>query len=49
MNEDALDLLAKLPIIASYIYRTKYKNSSYIDPNYELDWAANYANMLGYT
>eukprot|EP01015_Nassula_variabilis_P001859 TRINITY_DN10_c0_g1_i1.p1 TRINITY_DN10_c0_g1~~TRINITY_DN10_c0_g1_i1.p1 ORF type:complete len:477 (-),score=125.26 TRINITY_DN10_c0_g1_i1:156-1586(-) len=47
-HEDSLDLLAKLPIIAASIYRTKYKSSSYIQPNYNLDWAANYAHMLGY-
>jgi citrate synthase len=46
--EDSLDLIARLPIIASYIYRIKYHNNSIIDPNPNLDWAGNYAHMMGH-
>jgi citrate synthase len=31
--EDSLDLIARLPLIASYIYRIKYHNNSIIDPH----------------
>lgn len=45
--EDAMNLIAKLPRIAAYIYRRTYKNGNHIEPNNDLDWAANYAHMLG--
>lgn len=47
--EDAMDILAKLPILAAYIYRHKYKNDQFIEPNPNLDWAGNFAHMLGFT
>ncbi len=47
--EDAMDLLAKIPRIAALVYRHKYKNSQIIEPDHSLDWAANFAHMLGYT
>jgi len=43
-----LDLLAKIPSIAAYIYRHTYKNNDFIEADPSLDWAGNYANMLGY-
>jgi citrate synthase len=43
-----LILLARLPRIAAYIYRRKYKNSDHIQPNGLLDWAGNFAHMMGY-
>ncbi|HTO14837.1 MAG TPA: citrate (Si)-synthase, eukaryotic [Edaphocola sp.] len=46
--EDCVSLIAKLPRLAAYIYRRKYKNSDHIQPNGMLDWAANFAHMLGY-
>ncbi len=46
--EDAMDLLARLPIIAAFVYRYLYKDDQQIDPDPSLDWAANYAHMLGY-
>ena len=46
--DDALILLARLPRIAAYIYRRKYKNNEHIHPNGLLDWAGNLAHMLGY-
>ena len=46
--EDAMDLIARLPRIAAYIYRRKYKNSEHIHPNGLLDWAGNLAHMMGY-
>ncbi len=46
--EDTLNLLARLPRLAAYIYRRKYKEGKHIEPNGELDWAGNLAHMLGY-
>lgn len=46
--DDAMVLIARLPRIAAYIYRRKYKNNDHIEPNGLLDWAGNLAHMLGY-
>jgi len=46
--EDAMTLIARLPRVAAYIYRKKYHNDHHIEPNPKLDWAANFAHMLGY-
>lgn len=46
--EDTMNLIARLPRIAAYIYRRKYKNGDHIQPNGMLDWAGNFAHMLGY-
>jgi len=46
--DDTMVLIARLPRIAAYIYRRKYKNSEHIEPNGMLDWAGNLAHMLGY-
>lgn len=46
--EDALDLLAKIPRIAAYVYRHKYREDNFIEANPELDWAGNFAHMMGY-
>jgi citrate synthase len=47
MFEDAMNLLAKLPLIASYIYRKTYKNDEHIPPDPNLDWGGNFAHMIG--
>ena len=46
--DDSMDLIARLPRVAAYIYRRKYKFGDHIQPNGLLDWAGNYAHMLGY-
>ena len=46
--DDAMDLIARLPRIAAYIYRRKYKNNDHIQPDGLLDWAGNLAHMMGY-
>ncbi|MRG48190.1 citrate (Si)-synthase, eukaryotic [Chitinophaga sp. SYP-B3965] len=48
MYEDALNLIARLPRVAAYIYRRKYKNGDHIQPDGMMDWAGNFAHMLGY-
>lgn len=46
--EDSMNLIARLPRVAAYIYRRKYKKNEHIEPDPKLDWAANLAHMLGY-
>ncbi len=45
--EDGLNLLARLPRIASFIYRLKYKNGDIIDADPKLDMGGNFAHMMG--
>jgi len=45
--EDATNLLAKLPTIAAYIYRMKFRSDTPIASNPELDFGGNFAHMLG--
>jgi citrate synthase len=47
MYEDAMNLLAKLPSIAAYIYRMKYKGDTFIAADPKLDWGGNFAHMMG--
>ena len=46
--DDIMDLIARLPRIAAYIYRRKYKNKEHIEPDGLLDWAGNLAHMMGF-
>jgi citrate synthase len=46
--DDSMDLIARLPRIAAYIYRRKYKMGAHIQPNGLLDWSGNFAHMMGY-
>jgi citrate synthase len=48
MFDDSMNLIAQLPVIAAYVYKRKYKGGGAvtIDPN--LDWSANFAQMIGY-
>jgi citrate synthase len=46
--DDSMDLIARLPRIAAYVYRRKYKNGEHIQPNGLLDWSGNLAHMMGY-
>ena len=46
--DDSMDLIARLPRVAAYIYRRKYHNNQHIQPNGLLDWAGNLAHMLGF-
>jgi citrate synthase len=47
MLGDSLNLTAKLPEIAAFIYRLKYKDAKRIPSNPDLDWGANFAHMMG--
>jgi len=45
--EDAVNLLAKLPEIAAYIYAKQYRDGNRIQSNPTLDFGANFAHMMG--
>jgi citrate synthase len=47
LYEDASNLLAKLPTIGAYIYRLKFKGDTHIPADSKLDWAGDFAHMMG--
>lgn len=47
MLEDSLNLTAKLPAIAAYIYNAKLNNFRKINYNPDLDWSGNLGYMMG--
>jgi len=47
MYEDTMDVIAKLPLVAAYIYRRTFHNDVHISADKSLDWAGNFAHMLG--
>jgi len=47
MYEDCCNILARIPTIAAYIYRMKYRSDTIIPPGRYLDIGANFAHMMG--
>jgi citrate synthase len=45
--QDSLNLTAKLPTIAANIYNLKYRDGIFVHPDPNLDWASNFAFMIG--
>jgi citrate synthase len=45
--EDMLNLLAKMPEIAAYIYRMKYRSDTIIPADPNMDFGGNFAHMMG--
>jgi citrate synthase len=45
--EDSMNLIARLPQLAAFIYRRVYHGGKHIAADEKLDWAGNYAHMLG--
>lgn len=45
--DDGITLLSAIPIIAAGIYRMRYNKGDRIEPDKTLDWAGNFAHMLG--
>ena len=45
--EDAMNLIARLPRVAAYIYRRSFFGGDHISPDSTLDWGANFAHMMG--
>lgn len=46
--EDSMNLIARLPRIAAYIYRRSYYDGKRIPQDTTEDWAGNFAHMLGF-
>ncbi len=46
--EDSMNLVARLPRIAAYIFRRIYHNNNHVLPDISLDWGGNFAHMLGF-
>ncbi|MDZ4682377.1 MAG: citrate (Si)-synthase, eukaryotic [Saprospiraceae bacterium] len=46
--EDTMNLAARVPQVAAYIYRRSFHNGQHIASDPSLDWAANFAHMLGF-
>ncbi|MBN2091056.1 citrate (Si)-synthase [candidate division KSB1 bacterium] len=47
MLEDALRIVAQIPVVAAGVYRIRYRKGNLIPPDKKLDLGANYAHMLG--
>jgi citrate synthase len=47
MFDDCLNIIARVPQIAAFIYRKRFKKGDMISPDDHLDWAGNFAKMLG--
>jgi citrate synthase len=47
MYEDSLNIIARVTQIAAFIYRKTFGKGDMIPPDPSLDWAANFAKMLG--
>ena len=47
MFEDSCNLMAKLPVLAAFIYRLKYKDDDQIAENPKLDMGGNFAHQMG--
>lgn len=45
--EDTMNLLARLPKVAAYIFRRSFFKGKHIPPDISLDWGANFSHMLG--
>ena len=45
--EDAMNIIAKLPTIAGYVYRLRFNKGELINPDPSLDWGANLVRTLG--
>jgi citrate synthase len=48
MFDDVLNLLPKLPVLAAYIYRMKYKADIHIPADPALDMGGNFAHQMGF-
>jgi citrate synthase len=47
MYEDSIRLLARVTGVAAFIYRLRYAKGDLIPPKPGIDWAGNFAHMLG--
>jgi citrate synthase len=44
--EDSMNLVAKVPNIAGFIYNLRFKDGRQVRPDPDLDWSGTFANML---
>ncbi|KAL4281618.1 hypothetical protein GQ457_03G036780 [Hibiscus cannabinus] len=47
--EDALSLIARVPLVASYVYRRMFKDGKFIPVDDSLDYGGNFSHMLGFS
>ncbi len=47
MYEDSTDIIARIPSIAAYIYRMRFKSDIIIEPDFNMDMGANFAHQMG--
>lgn len=47
--EDALDLIAKIPVVAACIYKNCVDDSKTVDVDLDMDWAGNFTQLLGFS
>jgi len=45
--DDVLNVVAKIPAIAAYVYRRRFGKGNRIAPDFNKDWSGNYVHMLG--
>ena len=46
--EDSMDIIARLPAVCAAIYRRTFKDGTLVAADASLDWAANFAHMMGH-
>ena len=46
--EDSMDIIARLPAVCAAIYRRTFKGGKLIAADSSLDWAGNFAHMMGH-
>jgi len=46
--EDSMDIIARLPAVCAAIYRRTFKDGKLISADRSLDWAGNFAHMMGH-
>uniref|UniRef100_A0A2N9H3E2 Uncharacterized protein n=1 Tax=Fagus sylvatica TaxID=28930 RepID=A0A2N9H3E2_FAGSY len=46
--EDSLNLIARVPVVAAYVYRRIYKDGQIVPLDDSLDYGANFSHMLGF-
>ena len=47
MYEDATNIIARIPSVAAYIYRLRFKDGDIIEPDFSMDMGGNFAHQMG--
>ena len=48
MYEDSMNLISRIPAVAAYVYRRKFRKGVEVSAIDSLDWAGNFAHLLGF-